>query len=182
MVQRNGDEAIIRHILLIPPITDEETNAAISRLDTARSKVIAGTMSFNAAALKYSEDDQSKFSGPMFTGTDGSTFVRIDQLDKEIVPMLAKMKTGEFSQPVLFTDERGTKAVRFIYLKSRTEPHRMNLRDDYNKISTMALEEKKAQAMDKWLKDKLPNYYIMVSSDFTGECSTLEKYISKKSY
>ena len=32
MEQRNGDEAVIRHILRIPPITEEETNASISKL------------------------------------------------------------------------------------------------------------------------------------------------------
>jgi peptidyl-prolyl cis-trans isomerase SurA len=182
MVQRTGDEAIVRHILLIPPITDEETNAAISVLDTARSKIIAGTMSFNQAALKYSEDEQSKYAGPMFTAPDGSTYVKIDQLDKEIVPMLAKMKPGEYSQPVIFTDERGTKGVRIVYLKSRSEPHRMNIKDDYNRISQLALEQKKSQAMDKWLAAKLPTYYVMVSDDFTSECPTLTKYVSKKTF
>src|SRR5215831_14270025 len=41
MVQRNGDEAVIRHILRVAPITDEETNASIARLDSVRSKIIA---------------------------------------------------------------------------------------------------------------------------------------------
>ncbi len=183
MEQRNGDEAIIRHILRIPPITDEETNAAISKLDSVRAKIIAGTLNFNQAALKYSEDEQAKFAGPFFTARDGSTYVTIDELDKDVVAMLGKLKMGEISQPVPFTDaQQNKKGVRIVYLKSRSEPHRMNLRDDYNKISQLALEEKKAKAMDKWLAAKLPTYYIMVADNYKADCPIVQKYMSKKSF
>jgi peptidyl-prolyl cis-trans isomerase SurA len=183
MVERNGDEAIIRHILRVPPITDEETNASVSKLDSVRSKIIAGTLNFNQAALKYSEDEQAKFAGPFFTGRDGSTYVTIDELDKDVVAMLGKLKVGEISMPTPFTEEqRNKKGVRIIYLKSRSEPHRMNLRDDYNKISQLALEEKKAKAMDKWLTSKLPTYYIMVADDFDASCPNVQKYVSKKAF
>jgi peptidyl-prolyl cis-trans isomerase SurA len=183
MVQRNGDEANIRHILRIPPITEEETNAAISKLDSVRAKLIAGTMNFNQAALKYSQDEQAKFAGPFFSGRDGSTYVTIDELDKDVVSMLGKLKVGEYSQPTAFTDEqRAKKGVRIIYLKSRSEPHRMNMKDDYNKIAQLALEEKKAKAMDKWLASKLPTYYIMVADDMSASCPNVQKYMSKKSF
>jgi peptidyl-prolyl cis-trans isomerase SurA len=183
MVERNGDEAIIRHILRVPPITDEETNASISRLDSVRSKIIAGTLNFNQAALKYSEDQQSKFAGPFFTSRDGSTYVTIDELDKDVVTMLGKLKVGEISQPVAFTDEQqNKKGVRIIYLKSRSEPHRMNLRDDYNRIAQLALEEKKAKAMDKWLATKLPTYYVMVADNYSTDCPNMQKYLSKKAF
>lgn len=183
MVQRNGDEAIIRHILRIPPITDEETNASVSKLDSVRSRIIAGTITFNQAAIKYSEDEQAKFAGPFFTGRDGSTYVTIDELDKDIVAMLGKLKVGEMSLPTPFTDEqRSKKGVRIIYLKSRSEPHRMNLKDDYNKIAQMALEEKKAKAMDKWVSEHLPNYYIMVADDFNASCPDVKKYEAKKAF
>jgi len=183
MVKRNGDEAVIRHILRIPPITDDENNAAISRLDSVRSKLIAGTMTFNQAALKYSEDEQQKYGTPFFTGRDGSNYVTIDELSKDVVAMLGKLKIGEYSQPTVFSDEQqGKKGVRFIYLKSRSEPHRMNLKDDYNKISQMALEEKKAKALDKWLTAKIPTYYISVAEDTNAQCPNLQKYNPKKTF
>lgn len=181
MVQRNGDDAVIRHILRIPPITEEETNASISRLDSARAKIIAGSLNFNQAALRYSEDEQAKFAGPFFMGRDGSTYVTIDELDKDIVAMLGKMKVGEISAPVAFTDEqRSKKGVRIVYLKSRSEPHRMNLKDDYNLIAQHALDEKKARAMDKWVVTHLSNYYIMIADDFTATCPSVQKYKADK--
>ncbi len=180
MVQRNGDDAIVRHILRIPPVTETEINQAVSKLDTVRSKIIAGTMSFNAAASKYSDDESAKFAGPCITNRDGSTYVTIDALDKDMVVMLSKMKVGDFSQPTPFTEEQGKQGVRIVYLKSRSEPHRMNLHDDYSKISQFALEEKKNKTIDSWLKAKIPTYYIMVDPVTQEECPQLQKYVTDK--
>ncbi|HYH16925.1 MAG TPA: peptidylprolyl isomerase, partial [Flavisolibacter sp.] len=98
-----------------------------------------------------------------------------DELDKDVVAQLNNLKLGEYSQPIAFTDERGKKGIRILYLKSRTEPHRMNIRDDYNKIATAALEEKKAQVLDKWLKTRIASHYIMVDPTIAS-CEQLEKW------
>lgn len=180
MVQRNGDDAVVRHILRIPPVTEDELNQAKSKLDTVRSKVIAGTLGFNEAASKHSDDDAAKFAGPCITDRDGSTYVTIDQLDKAMVGMLSKMKVGDISQPTLFEGDQGKKGVRIVYLKSRSEPHRMNMLDDYSKISQFALEEKKSKVLDKWLSTKIPTYYIMVDDDMIEECPQLLKYATDK--
>lgn len=174
MVQRNGDLATIRHILRIPPVTDEEMKAGIAKLDSVRSNIIAGVMDFSAAAGKYSEDPNSKYTGPYIMSADGDTYNRFDELDKDIVAALRTLKVGQISQPLTFTNEQGKKGVRLLYLKSQSEPHRMNLRDDYNKIKTAALEEKKYKALDKWLENHIPNYYIMVDPDKT--CPQLQKW------
>jgi peptidyl-prolyl cis-trans isomerase SurA len=174
MVQRNGDDAVVRHILRIPPVTDDEIKLAISKLDTVRSKIIAGTINFNQAAAKASDDPDANTT-PFLIGRDGSYYVTIDELDKDMVGTISKMKVGEYSQPVAFQSEEGKKGARLIYLKSRSEPHRLNMRDDYSKISQMALEEKKGQAMDKWMKTILPTYYIMVDAETGADCPQLQK-------
>jgi peptidyl-prolyl cis-trans isomerase SurA len=180
MVQRNGDDAVVRHILRIPPVTDAEIAQAINKLDTVRSKIIAGIFNFNTAASKYSDDETAKFAGPCITDRNGSTRVTIDALDKDMVVMLGKMKVGDYSQPTTFADEQGKKGVRIVHLKSRSEPHRMNLHDDYSKISQFALEEKKNKTLEKWLKEKIPSYYVMVDPDTEVECPQLVKYSSEK--
>lgn len=175
MVQRSGDDAIVRHILRIPPVTDDEIKQAIGKLDTVRSKIIAGTMNFNEAANKYTDED-AKGAGPFVIGRDGSTYVPIDALDKAMVTMIGKMKVGEFSQPTPFESEQGKKGVRIVYLKSRSEPHRMNLQDDYSKISQFATEEKKSKALDKWLKNKMATYYISIDPETGTDCPQLMKF------
>jgi peptidyl-prolyl cis-trans isomerase SurA len=175
-VQRNGDDAIVRHILRIPPVTAEEIDQAKRRLDTIRSKVIAGNITFNEAATKYSDEESAKYTGPYLTNRDGSTFVTIDQLDKEMVGVLSKLSPGDFSMPVAFENEQGKKGVRVIHLKSRSAPHRMNLQDDYSKIAQFALEEKKSKVMEKWIQNKLTTYYVNIDSATAEECPQLKKY------
>ena len=175
---RFGDDAVVRHILRIPPVTEVEIKAAMGKADTIRSKVISGLMTFAAAATRYTEDEQAKFSGPYFLGRDGAPRVTIDLLDKELVAMLNTLKPGEYSQPVSF-EENGKKGVRIVHFKSRSEPHRLNMKDDFSRISQMALEEKKQKALEKWIKDKVPTYYIMIDEETKG-CSDLTKYITDK--
>jgi peptidyl-prolyl cis-trans isomerase SurA len=178
MVSRAGDDAIVRHILRIPSITDEEINEATNKLDSVRAKLIAGTITFGEAVAKYSDDENSKFTGGYKQGPNGNTFLELGQLDKDLVEMLAKtgLKPGEYSKPTPYTDERGKKGVRIIYLKTRTTPHRENLKDDYDRLAKDALELKKQKALESWFASKIPSYYIMIDDDFKS-CGTLHNWM-----
>ena len=175
MVNRAGDDATVRHILIIPQITDDEIKISVSKLDSVRSKLIAGTTSFGEAVARYSEDDMSKYTAGFLQCQNG-TFCTIDQLDKDLVTLLPKLKVGEYSQPVTFTDDRNRKSVRVVYLKTRTEPHIENLKDDYNREAQRALEEKKGDAIEKWFNSKIASYYIMIDDDYKT-CTQLQKWM-----
>lgn len=172
MDSRSGDDAVVRHILRIPKITDAEINDAVNKLDSVRARMIAGTLNFGEAVNKFSDADDSKFTGGMHPP------VTIDQLDKDMVEMLSKtkMKVGEFSKPTPFFDERKKQGVRIVYLKSRTEPHRENLKDDYDRVAQRALAIKKDAALEKWFTSKIPSYYLMIDSDF-GTCPNLSTWL-----
>ncbi len=178
MVSRAGDDAIVRHILRIPKITDEEVNESIKKLDSVRAKLISGTIEFGEAVAKYSDDENAKFTGGIKQGQNGSTFLEVGQLEKDLVELLAttKLKPGEFSKPTPFTDERGKKGVRIVYLKTRTEPHRENIKDDYDRLAKEAMELKKQRALESWFAAKIPSYYIMIDNDFKN-CGTLSKWM-----
>jgi len=175
LISRSGDEAVVKHILRIPPITNDEINETKVFLDSIRKEITAGRMSFGEAVNKYSDDDGSKFSGGAITGRDGSTYVNIDQLDKEMVVLMKNMKPGDISTPQVYLDDRGRKTVRLIYFKERTTPHRENLKEDYNKVAQRALEEKKAKSMEAWFKEHVPNYYVFIDDSFQG-CAELKDW------
>ena len=175
MISRAGDDATVRHILKIPQVTNTELDEGKEKLDSVRSKLIAGTLQFGEAVSKYSEDDASKFTGGRKTNAEGGTNITIDQMDKDMVVMMKDLKVGQYSQPVEFTDEKGKKGVRIVYLMSRTEPHRENMRDDYNKIAQRALEEKKGEALEKWFGQKISSYYIMVDNDYK-DCEEMKRW------
>ncbi len=171
MISRNGDDAVIRHILRVPQVLDEDIEVSKAKLDSIRSKLIAGTLSFGEAVDKFSDDQNSKFTAGIITG-QGGNYVTIDELDKDLVPYLDKLKVGEFSQPMVFKSEQEKTAVRIVYLQSKTEPHRENLRDDYDKISQRAIAEKKEKLVEKWFAEKLPNFYVMIDKDYQ-QCESI---------
>lgn len=175
MVSRAGDDAVVRHILKIPQVTQIEMAEGFSRLDSVRAKLIAGTIDFGSAVSKYSDDEASKFTAGMLQGPNGS-FLTLDQLDPALVPLMKSLKVGEFSQPKEFADERGKKGIRIIYLKSQTQPHRENLKDDYSKIATRALEEKKENVLEEWFYKKIKTYYIMIDNDYK-DCEEINRWI-----
>lgn len=174
MESRAGDDAVVRHILKIPTVTDTEIKEGVKMLDSVRTSLVAGTLQFGAAVLRYSEDESSKFTGGMKQGQNGN-FLTIDQLDKELVTMLKDMKVGDYSQPTPYTDERGKKGVRIVFLKSRSEPHRENMRDDYDRIAQRALEIKKQGVLEKWFAEKIPTFYLLIDNEFNS-CTTLQNW------
>lgn len=173
---RRGDVANVRMILRQPPVTETELSAAKLKLDSVRAQIITNKISFKDAAYKYSEDENVKNYGPFVLNNDGSTYVNIDRLDREMSATVGAMQVGDVSQPVAFTNEQGKKGVRLLFLKSRSEPHRMNLQDDYSKIADMALAQKKMEERDTWLAKKIPGFYVLVDKEAASQCPALQKY------
>lgn len=176
MVSRAGDDAVIRHILLLPSVTPAEIKDATAKLDSVRAQIQAGTLSFGAAVSKFSEDDNSKNNGGQVMAPDGSSFLTIDQLDKDMVVILKNMNPGDVSKPVAYKDDRQRDAVRIIYLRTRTEPHVQNLKDDYNSIAQIALDHKKGQIIQKWFKSHISTYYINIDKSFNA-CANIAPWI-----
>lgn len=179
MVSRRGDDATIRQILKIPQVSSIEINETKQKLDSIRMQLVKGTLTFGEAVSKYSEDENSKFTGGRITGPTGSTLLTIDQLDTSLVMHLKDLKVGQYSDPIQYTDpSTGKIAVRIVDLLSKTEPHRENLKDDYDKVAERALEEKKNEVLDQWFNKMMPTFYINVDKDYAS-CPEVDQWISE---
>ncbi len=176
MIQRKGEVADLRHILIRPERTSGDFKKAIEKLDSVRSLLMAGKYSFPEAVGKFSTDEAAKMTGGMILDPQtGSSQLEMDKLDPAMVLMLDTIKVGSFSQPQLFTTDRGERSVRIVYLKDRTQPHKANLRDDYSKIQQVALSQKQAKKTEEWLMDRLPNYYIKIDPEYSS-CGTFSRW------
>jgi peptidyl-prolyl cis-trans isomerase SurA len=177
LISRAGDDASVRHLLLIPQVTSYEMKEGTKKLDSIRDLLVAGKMDFGAAVSRFSDDEQSKFTAGQITAKDGSTYVTIDQLDKDMVAMLKDLTVGQYSHPAEFVDERGKNGIRIVYLKTRTEPHRENMKDDYNRIAQRALEEKKNDVLEQWFNKKVTTYHILIDDEYKA-CPEMAKWLS----
>ncbi len=174
MVRRKGEDAHLRHILIKPPYTTADYKAAIEKLDSIRTILVSGKLTFQEAVGKYSADEMSNRTGGMIADPQtGATQMEIDKLDPALVLMTDTLKPGNYSAPHVFANERGEMFVRIVYMKSITVPHKANLNDDYNKIQEVALQQKKGQRMNQWLLEKAPSFYLKVDPDYQ-QCDELK--------
>jgi peptidyl-prolyl cis-trans isomerase SurA len=179
MVERQGDKVHLRHILIRPERTSADFKSAMMKLDSVRSELITGKVSFQIAVGKYSTEKSAKMTGGMVTDQrTGSTRLQIKDLDASMVLAIDSLQSGGFSQPQIFTNpQTGDKSCRIIYLKDRTQPHKANLVDDYKNIQDVALRSKQMERQNAWLQEKLPSFYVKIDKDFQT-CPELLPWLS----
>ncbi|MGD0711303.1 MAG: peptidylprolyl isomerase [Bacteroidales bacterium] len=166
LIERRGEKINVRHILIRPKVATEDLLNAKLKLDTIYSLIKADSITFEKAALKYSSDPSRTNGGLMINPESGSSKFEPDQLDQSVFFVVDKLKVGEFSKPVPMKTDDGKQAYRILYLKSRTEPHRANMKDDYDFIQQAALKQKQSKASQEWVKKEAAVTYIHIADEY----------------
>ena len=161
LVERRGDMANTRHILMNPKADANAKQKAIYKLDSLKTIVEADSLSFDWAAKRYSEDAETSVNGGLLVNpeTRASTF-ELDQLPTKDYYMIRNMQVEKLSEPYESTDHNHKLCYKVLYLKSRIEPHRANLKQDYMLLDGLALMNKNREVMQDWYDEKKKNTYI----------------------
>jgi peptidyl-prolyl cis-trans isomerase SurA len=172
LVARKGESVDVRHLLLSPKISQLDVLKAKNELDSVQKLISNGTINFNAAALKYSDDKETKQNGGLIVNpTNNNTKWEIEELgqtDQNLVFMLDKMQIGEVTPVIQYVGQDTKQAWRIVYLKSRSEPHKANLKDDYAKLLNMATFDKQKKLITDWIAKKSKTTYIKINSEFNS--------------
>jgi peptidyl-prolyl cis-trans isomerase SurA len=181
LIERRGDEVDARSLLIAPKEDVTDLVKAKQSLDSIYTKLSADTIPFSDAAAKYSDDEESKNSGGLiinpFNGTSRFEMDQIGQYDQTVAFAIDKLKVGEMTKPMPMTTHDGKQAYRVVYLKTRTAPHKANLKDDYQKIQAVALAKKQQEAINVWIKKKAGNTYIHLADDYK-DCKFNNKWVN----
>jgi peptidyl-prolyl cis-trans isomerase SurA len=161
MIERRGDRANTRHILMNPKADANAKQKAIYKLDSLKTVVEADSLSFDWAAKRYSEDAQTSVNGGLLVNpqTQASTF-QLDQLPTKDYYMIRNMAVEDLSEPYESTDHNHKLCYKMLYLKTRTEPHRANLKQDYMLLQDLALMNKNNEVLKAWYEEKKKTTYI----------------------
>jgi len=166
LIERKGDYINTRHILLQTKPSPIDLENARNKLDSILVQIRNGEITFEDAAIKYS-DDPGKFGGGYIINPyTGTTWFEMDQLEPQVSFVINKLEVGQISSPVPTQTEDGKEAFRLVKLQSRTEPHRANLTDDYSYLQELTLKQKKQQKLLEWVNKNVDNAYIMVIDDY----------------
>ncbi|RYD75497.1 MAG: peptidylprolyl isomerase, partial [Sphingobacteriales bacterium] len=176
LISRKGDMVDVCHILIKPQVNDAAYLTAKKELDSIRTAILKDTLTFETAAYKYSVDEETKNRGGIITDPKtNASRIPVEELDQSIFFAVDKLKVGEISEPLPFKTRDGSDAYRLLYLKSKTLPHKANLKDDYPKIKVIVTEYKKAVTLDNWVKKDIPKTYIHINDEFSN-CPALKHW------
>jgi peptidyl-prolyl cis-trans isomerase SurA len=170
LVQRKGEFVDLRHILIMPKMTNEDFINGKIKLDSIYEDIMAGKISFEDAVKKYSDDKETQQNGGLMINPANST-TRFDnetlsQIDKNLIATLNSMNIGELSKPMQFMALDGKPGFRILKLKNRIDPHKANLKEDYQRISLMANQNKKEKMMKDWIKRRSKMTYIKLDPEY----------------
>lgn len=180
LIQRRGESVDVRHILVTAKVSAQDELKAKLELDSIYEEIRSGKLTFCQAAQRYSDDKESKNNcGIMVNNQAGTTRFEIEevgQFDQNLVFMLDKMKVGDITKPMVqLSPDGGKKSYRIVYLKTRTEPHKINLKDDYQRLQNMAQQEKQKDIVNAWINKKLKNLYVRMNPEYR-QCRFLHKW------
>ena len=173
LLDRRGNEYHSRHILISAVPSKEDIALAEKYLDSLRSKIIIDKLNFEQIAKEYSDDEMTKGMGGFFTDGDGSTKISMRDIDPVVYLNIDTMKVGNISKPLQYRTDDGKDAVRILYFKKKLPPHAANLKDDWNRIQSAALAEKKDKALDKWFIKARQDVFINIDPTYRY-CKILE--------
>ncbi len=169
LIERRGETINVRHILMSPKASASDLDKARIKLDSVAALIQAGSLTFEEAAAKYSDDVDTKFNGGLLVNpATGSTWFEVSQMDQNLFFVVDKQKVNEVSDPSLVRVGEKKESYRLVSLKARTNPHRANLKDDYQKIQQAAEAEKKDKQVRSWINRKRQSFYIKIDKEFSN--------------
>ncbi len=178
LISRDGNLYHCRHILLRPSFTPAEMGATLSMLDSLAGRIRGGEITFEAAAMEYSDDKFSKLNGGLVSNHElleamnrmdpeltTTRFIK-DQLQPNDYRILSGLKPGEVSKAHQSQDLKGNQMVKIVKLLEIIPAHKASLGDDYLDIERLAMEAKQEREFKKWLDKKIMSMYVRIDPGF----------------
>ena len=170
MLEKKGDMFNARHILLKPEYTAADQEKAFHVLDSLKTAMANGAVTFDMAARFYSEDPATRTNGgQMADPSTGSSYFEIDQLKPQDYQAIKDLKEGEISDPVESLDNEGRSGntvYKIIKVDKILPAHTASFENDYNLLSEQVRQEASMKAVDDFVNSKLKTTYIIIDPLF----------------
>jgi peptidyl-prolyl cis-trans isomerase SurA len=153
LIEKRGESIYTRHILIKIKTDDKADLKTIDFLSEIRDSLLKKQGTFAEFAKKYSEDKETA----VFGGELGTFYM--NQLDKNLLDAVSKLKEGEISFPRRIEYAPGNYGYHIVYLESRVPQHTASLEQDYSEIKRIADEYKKQEKYQEWIKELKEKIY-----------------------
>ena len=170
VLEKKGDMFNARHILMKPEYTSEDRENAFAKLDSLRTKIVDGELSFELAARFNSQDPTTRTNGgQMADPNTGSSYFEIDQMKPQDYAAIKDLKEGEISEPVESLDNEGRSGntvYKIIRVDKMIPAHPATFENDYSELLDDTRMQKAKAEIDKFLDAKIAETYITIDPIF----------------
>ena len=164
LIERRGDRANFRHILLTPKVSAKELTDARARMDTLRMDLDSAKFTFEEAARYLSSDKNTRNSGGMMTSErSGAARMTMDELPAEVARVVARMEVGEISKPFVMKDSKTSRdQVAIVKLKRRIPGHKATYYDDYQTVKEIYEQHLHQEIIENFIREKQKTTYVRI--------------------
>lgn len=182
LLDKRGQLYHFRHILLRPEYTSDELGETLNQLDSIADLIHKDSITFEKAALRFSDDAASKMNGGIVSNHDileryqafdakltvtkflKEDFGRFKSLDD--YNALIRLKPGEVSDAFLTEDLLGNQLGKIVKLVEVIPTHAASLNEDYLRLEEMALQDKQERVFREWLTKKIDGMYVFIDPEY----------------
>lgn len=170
LVDKKGDKVNTRHILMKPKISVEAKEIAYNRLDSLAKMIRNNEIKFDEAAQIFSFDKNSRNnSGIVINPNSMSSKFSVEELDPDVSKVITKMNVNEVSNPFESIDKETQLPVyKIIKVIKKTESHKADLQNDYQKMAEEYLLKKKENVFNEWISKQQSETYIRIDATYAN--------------
>lgn len=174
-----GQDLELRHILMVPKVSDEALKAAKERIDAIKKRIDDKSITFAEAARTMSDEKETRANGgTLINPKTQDTHFELTKMDPELYAQVTDLKSGQVSSVIADEDAKGNKKFKLIMITNKIEEHPADYGKDYTKIRELALKEKQLKAIEKWSDQKIKETYIKINGEYRN-CDFANNWLKK---
>ncbi len=169
LIDKRGDKIKVRHILRIPKVSAEATEAARVRLDSIADNIRDNKFSFEEAASVLSDDKDTRNNHGLmsYNSQEGRTSkFQMRDLPTEVARVVEDMKVGEVSKAFQMINEKGKTVCAIVKLKSRIDGHRATITEDFQTMKNVVLARERDKFIHNWVVNKIKTIYVKMNDRY----------------
>lgn len=162
-----GQEIDVRHIILFPDVSQDVIDKAQTKIDSIRTEILAGNITFTEAAQKFSDEKETRNNGGQLVNpVSFDTRFDLTKMDPTLSAQVYNLEEGEVSKVFTDRDYTGKSKFKILTVTNKYAEHPADFSKDYEKIQDLALKQKQIEVIEKWQDKKIKETYVNVNSDY----------------
>ena len=171
LIDKKGDKANFRHILLKPEISDSVYTAELERLDSIAADIKRGTFTFEAGAVELSDDKDTRNNHGIMVNSDMmsrkvTSRFQMKDLPAEIARKVEGMQVGDVSNAFIYKNTQGQDVCAIVKLKNRINSHRANMTEDFQILKDVVQSKRGEEMRKKWIEEKQKSTFVRINPEW----------------